>query len=96
MTRDEAVRVLESTAWIAQAESGNDVDDAIEMAVNALKKPKGIVNANEFKSAMEHIDKTEDIEKGHIMADELMCDLLASLGYEEGVKIFVNMLKWYS
>ena len=37
-----------------------------------------------------------DPEYSHIRADELMCELLTSLGYKEGVDIFDKMSKWYS
>lgn len=35
-------------------------------------------------------------EDKHIDADELMCELLESLGYREGVRFFKEMEKWYS
>lgn len=35
-------------------------------------------------------------EEAHIMADELMCDILFELGYGEGVDIFKKMPKWYA
>ena len=37
-----------------------------------------------------------DIEAGHAVADHLMCELLKSLGYGEGVEVFENMKKWYA
>lgn len=48
-----------------------------------------------FLAAMKSIDR-EDKEVAHGIADELMCRLLESLGYGEGVKEFENMAKWYS
>lgn len=35
------------------------------------------------------------IEAAHIKADELMCEILIELGYEEGIKIFKRMEKFY-
>lgn len=32
----------------------------------------------------------------HIGADELICKVLKSLGYEAGIKIFTETRKWYS
>lgn len=37
-----------------------------------------------------------DPEGGHSFGDKLMCELLKRLGYEEGVKIFQGMDKWYA
>lgn len=35
-------------------------------------------------------------EEAHMMADELMCDILFELGYGEGVDIFKKIPKWYA
>jgi hypothetical protein len=53
---------------------------------------------NEFARRMKEIDPGErgSHELAHIHADCLMCDLLRSLGYKEGVYIFENMELWYS
>jgi hypothetical protein len=37
-----------------------------------------------------------DAEVGHIKADELMEELLISLGYEEGVTLMRGMMRWYA
>lgn len=37
-----------------------------------------------------------DVEISHIQMDNLMCDLLESLGYGDGVNIFRDAAKWYS
>ena len=50
----------------------------------------------EFAEKMQLIVDEENTELGHIEMDNLMCELLKSLGYEEGVEIFDNALKWYS
>ena len=47
------------------------------------------MNAQEFKETMQDIFKTSDDEDvKHGFADDLMCDLLIELGYEEGIRIF--------
>jgi hypothetical protein len=51
---------------------------------------------DQFASLMRKIEGDGDIEGGHIEADELMCELLDSLGYHEGVAIFQSMSKWYA
>ena len=38
----------------------------------------------------------DDEEVCHEKMDELMCDTLRNLGYEEGVDIFEKTPKWYS
>lgn len=56
----------------------------------------------EFKQAMADAHKKYwetkwlDEEYGHIAMDEIMCDLLKSLGYGEGIDIFENTPKWYA
>lgn len=61
------------------------------------------MKSNEFKEKMEEIIKSNmlpvygfDNEAAHISADNLMCELLIQLGYEEGIQIFKDMPKWYS
>lgn len=42
------------------------------------------------------ITGTYDPEAAHGEADDLMGDLLISLGYQEGVAVFRAMERWYS
>jgi hypothetical protein len=37
-----------------------------------------------------------DEEDAHARMDELMCKVLSSLGYHEGVQIFIEQAKWYA
>lgn len=37
-----------------------------------------------------------ETEDAHILADELMCEVLEQFGYHAGVKVFKEMGKWYS
>jgi len=54
-------------------------------------------DAEAFAAAMEFIaNEVEDQERAHDMADELMCSVLAQLGYEGAVSVFRSMKKWYS
>lgn len=55
----------------------------------------------EFKQAMagayhQHYEIDNYEENVHIKMDNIMCDLLRSLGYGEGIDIFENTPKWYS
>ncbi len=49
----------------------------------------------EFAEKMRAIP-TGDTEADHGRADDLMCELLRSLGYGEGVDAFEAMDKWYA
>ena len=53
-----------------------------------------IMTPEEFKDRMEEIARNTDIEIAHADGDELMMNLLESLGYSEGVMIFNCMDKW--
>ena len=49
-----------------------------------------------FTEQMIELSKETDIEDRHISMDGLMCDLLESLGFGEGVEIFHSTEKWHS
>lgn len=55
-----------------------------------------IMTPEAFTVNMRNIAQMPDVEDAHGQADELMCELLRSLGYEEGVKLFERMDKWYA
>jgi hypothetical protein len=40
--------------------------------------------------------KNNDIEVAHSDADQVLCDLLTSLGYEDVVEIWDRVGKWYA
>jgi hypothetical protein len=51
----------------------------------------------EFAAKMREIRRhDDDPEAAHGDADQLMTDLLRSLGYSEGVAEFDQMRKWYA
>lgn len=50
----------------------------------------------EFEIKMLEIFANNDTELNHKKADELLCEVLAQLGYEKGVTIFKNAPKWYA
>lgn len=49
------------------------------------------VFAERMRNAIE-----EGTEDGHMIMDDLMCELLRELGYGEGIDIFENTHKWYA
>ena len=53
-----------------------------------LAKLKDIKNQRFFEE--------DDVEACHVEMDELMCETLSSLGYDEGVKFFRMTPKWYA
>ena len=54
------------------------------------------ITPEEFRSRMEGIDWGNSTEEAHMQADELMCELLRTLGYGEGVEIFRSMDNGYA
>jgi len=75
-----------------------------------MKNGKDVITPEEFAFKMQvYIDTEENAESSHQYLynkydkedmhrdmDNLMCKVLKSLGYEEGVTIFEKALKWYS
>lgn len=60
-----------------------------------------IMTPEEFAEKMaelkhEYYDIRDDEEMVHIQMDDLMCDLLRSLGYGDGIDIFNHTPMWYS
>lgn len=49
-----------------------------------------------FEAEMKRIEVNRDAEGRHREADDLMCELLESMGYGSGIEIFRNMDKWYA
>lgn len=56
------------------------------------------MTANEFTEKMKEAlkDKYYPVIKGHERADELMCQVLEELGFEEGIKLFRETDKFYA
>lgn len=50
----------------------------------------------EFQSRMASIASLGDPEAAHGIADDLLCEVLESLGYADGVAIFKAMTRWYA
>jgi hypothetical protein len=54
------------------------------------------MKVEEFNIRMKEILKMDDKENRHIAADALMMGALEDLGYNEGVRIFGSIGKWYA
>lgn len=70
-------------------------DNPTEPSINVPMTPE------EFKQAMtdayhQHYEIDNDEEVVHVTMDCIMCDLLRSLGYGEGIDIFNNTPMWYA
>ena len=57
--------------------------------------PSEPMTPQEFAEKMKACE-SDDLEAQHVLADDLMCELLESLGYEAGVGVFREMDKWYA
>ena len=40
--------------------------------------------------------QSDDPERDHCEADELLCEALMDLGFANGVKIYATIFKWYA
>ena len=101
MTREEAAKICQSIKFILDNDDySEEVEEALDMAIEALQQePKQrhwVDTPKEFAEKMYQLAGSGDEEADHVKADELMCQLLTSLGYGEGIKIFRDMDKWYS
>ena len=54
------------------------------------------ITMTKIRSGAIYGGKMYDEENQHIDADWLMCNVLRSLGYGDGVDIFESMPKWYA
>ena len=61
-------------------------------------KKNEVMSPEAFKKEMERIVEVKDwdIEVMHGQMDDLMCDVLKSLGYRSGVEVFLDTDKWYA
>ena len=72
-----------------------------DLAYIPIKSPKVFAQsmakiAKMLENNEDPLGRYMDEEEAHMMADELMCNLLETLGYGKAVKIFKNMPKWYT
>jgi len=44
----------------------------------------------------EYFFEKDDLETCHAKMDEVLCEILSSLGYDEGIRFFQNTPKWYA
>ena len=54
------------------------------------------MNREQALEKLKEIQKVGDREGAHLEADDVLCKLLVFLGYEDVVKEFEKVNKWYS
>lgn len=56
------------------------------------------MNNEQAYEALEQIKDrgTGDPEQSHQEADQILCDLLTQLGYEDVVRMYQSITKWYA
>lgn len=59
-------------------------------------RPIPVMSPEEFYDVMKFQRDHRDPETFHRAADNLMCEILEALGYEEGVNTFRSAYKWYA
>lgn len=57
---------------------------------------QNIMTPEEFKNRMCELSKNDDVVYRHMGMDRLICEVLTSLGYGEGVNIFNSTYMWYA
>lgn len=69
-----------------------------DVDLNCTEYHKVAMTPKEFAEEMKKIQNEfhNDRERRHREMDYLMCDLLKSLGYGDGIKIFDKTGKWYA
>lgn len=50
----------------------------------------------QFYKEMKIISEMKDVEKRHELADELLIEVLITLGYDKGCELFQKMDKWHA
>lgn len=59
------------------------------------KQPNNKTSAR-IVNKLKELQSNPDKEAAHNQADKILCDLLNSLGYDDVVKEFENLEKWYA
>jgi len=55
-----------------------------------------MMTPDEFEEEMRKRSDADWVDTDHMRMDELMCELLRSLGYGKGVEVFEGTQKWYT
>lgn len=55
-----------------------------------------IMNKETAIETLQMLQQSRDTEMAHIDADDVLCELLKSLGYEDVVSEYQNVNKWFA
>ena len=55
-----------------------------------------IMNKETAIETLQRLQQSHDTEMAHIDADDVLCELLKSLGYEDVVSEYQNVNKWFA
>jgi len=61
---------------------------------NTMSADKKLLDA--ALEQMRALEDSRDLEGSHIEADDILCDLLDQLGFNEVVEAFKKLPKWYA
>lgn len=53
-------------------------------------------NIEDYINRIRDLANNRDVERTHIEADKILCEVLKTLGQSELVKEFENLEKWYA
>lgn len=87
--------------YITKAENrfGKEIQKYLHLKALEVK-PEGLLSPEEFQMLMQryyaNAVRDGEEERAHILADELMTDVLSALGYKKGCDLFNDMPKWYA
>ena len=54
------------------------------------------MDIKKYEDAMRQQINNDDTETAHLLADEILCDVLCELGYKNLVDLFYKVDKWYA
>lgn len=54
------------------------------------------MDIKKYEDAMRQQINNDDPEAAHYIADDILCDVLIELGYENLVDLFYEVPKWYA
>lgn len=72
------------------------MDEAEERAIRTTRQFIEALSPKYVEMKMREAFEWNDSESGHMMADNLMCEVLAQWGYAEAVKVFKQAFKYYA
>lgn len=55
-----------------------------------------MITKEEFIEQLKELQESDDTECAHCEADDILCELLISLGYQDVVDEYYKINKWYA